>query len=1460
MSLYSSEITGIEFYVLGTHENRILSNVSVQNKELYRGSVPYADGVYDAHMGTTDNTWNCQTCHNKKQLCPGHPGSLNLRYPVQNPLCAKEILKWLRVSCFNCGEFVLPASKIPRIARNKILSEFQKIITTSKLIACPNCKTIHPLVSRDKNDDKIILLEDYGVDKKVVTEPRRLFNHTIRNILNKIPDRNVELMGKSVESHPRKFILDTIRVPPNTIRPDVKKIGGPRSSNDDVTTAIKKMVENNEIIPDVLPNVIDPTTAAKLTNMDYIYHAIIKGSSVASQKNKIVSENGAFQSIASRMPRKEGRIRTNLMGKRVRYMMRSVITCDNSLKIDEIGVPIDIAKDLQIEEIVQEYNKKHLMVFFLNGSDTYPGCSKIIRARTGETMDIKSIPKDFNLEIGDKIYRDLVNGDVMDFNRQPSLWFASIACHKIVVLDTGDTLRMNVSACILYNADFDGDCMNGIIPNSIMSRFEIENLTGFDRWFLSYQNSSAVIGVYMDGLVGMSEITRDTVRMDKFHAMRMFGQIPLYPSLTNTSYTGREIASFILPKINYTNNKPSMYSEGFAPYIKYSPNEIKVKIVNGQITSGVLDKSSIGQSSASGIFKNIAAEFGPIKALETVYHLQQLATTYLYNGGFTVSVEDLIITEEAEQEIQEITTEMIAKCGLITTSLDEGKIIPPIGLTTEETYEAMQINNLNATDSVLEPILKCLNPNNGLYKLISIGSKGSNDNFRSISSFIGQLKIDGKRMPHLFGHARTLPYFPRFDPSVASRGFISSSYKKGLNMPEFIIGAMDNRVQLINNALKTSVTGEESRKGIKNMESTIVDNFRCARKDSGIVQILYGEDGIDPRKLEDITIPTIRLNNEEIKIYHTSASKFGAKFNNKTVQQLLDAEYEQILIDRDTFRQAAIKQEKFTANYGEARALFSDKVQVPVNFKRIIDNVTAISISSKSSSSKIDKATAKAVTKGGAKSDTKSDAKLMTEVNPVEMIERIASFLKHLPYAFLNEFQEEVRGYIPQYMSSSMTLFNIVFRSYVNSYTVTTQSLTPLMLDNILAKIKLTFRQSLIDYGTSVGIIAAQSLSAPFMQSVLDSKHKAGLSGKKTKGVKRYKEIVGAKPTEKMISPSMLLFVKPEFESDESKCRSIANHIEMLPFRRFVDLAQCFFEEYENIIHPAYITENKLISDYHKYSSVSKPSDLTKWCLRYELSRNQMLFKTMKLETIVIKLSEVFKNIFWVHSPENADKIVIRGYLRSSKIKKALSADYLEELNEEIMSTTIRGINGILSANIEAKVRNNINPDGSIEESKNTWVITTDGTNVSSLMESNDIDIYNIQTDSIREVAHMYGIEAARLLIAFELKDIISKQAHRHYMSYADEMTYTGNVTSIERSGLNIREPNSSLLRMATGAPVEIIQNVGINNTTDKIHGVSGPLMVGRVPYYGTLYNAFHINEQFVETHTKSIEQILEDL
>jgi DNA-directed RNA polymerase II subunit RPB1 len=559
---------------------------------------------------------------------------------------------------------------------------------------------------------------------------------------------------------------------------------------------------------------------------------------------------------------------------------------------------------------------------------------------------------------------------------------------------------------------------------------------------------------------------------------------------------------------------------------------------------------------------------------------------------------------------------------------------------------------------------------------------------------------------------------------------------------------------------------------------------------------------------------------------------FDDVLRNPQLKHKLDREFSIIKQDRDNYRDIFMNVEHVYAD-----KVLSNRTTSSVQVKRIVDDIIY-------------------------------DFRLIKKkpFNPVQVIAEIDKFCENLPYIYLNDIQEKRQGNIPEKYTIAMKITLILIRCYLNTSFMLKNNISFEMLKLIIDKIKIIITGAMIEYGTGVGILAAQSMSEPMSQYIISSHHRSGAAGgagdTQTDTLTRSKELLTAKSTEKMKNTSMSVFVKPEYEDDIVKVNEIANNIESMSIGRFVDNLQIFFEEYKKPVHPKYKHEVKMIMDYEDHNqNMVPPGDLINWVIRFELNKVTMILKNMDLETIIFGIHKAFPLLYVVYNFENDDFIIIRCYIRNVLFKKnyLIKQQDIEDLKDSIMNVGIRGISGVSSTFVKKTSKSIVADDGSIQ-SKPYYMITTTGTNLSTLLENNTLDKTKCFSNSIREIEAIYGIEAARQKMRIEFEKIVPGISQSHYTIYADEMSISGRITGINKSGLDKRESKNILLRTSYSFMTQVLKSASINGKNNKIYGMSAPLMVGRTPKVGTTYNSVIVDYDFVKKNTHNIASIVDDL
>lgn len=1428
-----SNVQSVEFYVLGSEDAEKDSSVKVTDSSFFSKGVPVDSGLYDRRLGTDRSTWKCLTCYQNKKGCPGHSGHAKSNYPLQNPLFAKEILKWLKVICHSCGKFVIKSDfiNLKSFPIDKILSEFTKKVRSGndKYRQCINCGEEHPWVISDDEYGTLLFSEYY--QKGIKNQPYKtqpLYNHQIQKIFNKITDEQCLLMGIPLVSHPKKLILDNFVISSTVIRPEISRIGGNRSTMADTTNSLKTIIELNNSIPREIPDEIDKKLQNILILIDLAFLEMIKGTNVNSTGLKLMTNtNKMSMSLSQRLPTKGGRFRGNLTGKRTTKMGRSVITGDPSLNLNEVGLPEMLCRGISIPTTVRPWNKHFLTKCFENGIEHYPGCVKITRIIDGDDYYIDKLPKNYTLQDGDIVHRHAVDGDQVCFNRQPSLWWCSITALKIRVVE-GLTLRINPILCVLFNADFDGDESNIIFLDDIEAQIEASLLSSPYQWFISYQNSLPMMGLFQDSIIGASEMTKNDINIHPFWAMKMINKCVNYDNdivLDKKSVNSRDLISNFIPDVSFS-KKAKFYKPEFEKYIKYKDNEINVVIKNGVLIQGVLDKSTIGQNADGGLFHTIYGQFGAAISLNCMFNLQQIFDAFLLFKGFTFGFGDIIPNVDVEKQIKIEIDKNIQNSLDFSEKYNNGDIIPPVGISKEEFYEDQQMEILSHGDELIEPVIKNIDfENNNLFKAILCGSKGNLPNLLSIHGAKGSIGVGGSRIKEELLD-RTSIYYPRFDDNPKSKGYDTSNFSKGIDPETFFFSSLETRHDLIEISLGTAVGGTMNRNGTKNLEDIIISHKYGAVKKRRMVQPLCGETGIDPRKMKSVKFPTIMISDKEFKDnYHTKISSLHKRYQNKNVQKILDDEFKTLSEDRKHYRDIFLRIE--SENF---KKILSNKVRLPVDIVRIIKNTKSLTN---------DK-------------DFKKEG-----VDPIQAIELMGKVNETLESTFQN-------GEIPDHITKSITLLMISLRSYLSTSNLIKRGITLDMLNVILKQVSNNLKSAFMAPGSMYGVIAAQCISQPVTQYFLDAKHRSGLKKAKTSIATRFEEIIKNKPTEEMDNPQMYLTPRDEYKYNEDTVKTIASHIEMLNLNNFIIEDECFIEVLGG--DTKYPEDKQMVKQFIDDTRIMAPipTNLTKWCIRYTLDTDKLIIKDMNLRTIYLKLVDKFPDIYVVYNPVIGDKnSIFKIYFRNTFFKKdQVSNEYtIKDISNKIRQVTLRGVDGIISTSVVDMIHSNVIDDGSISMDK-YYIIETNGTNMSKIMENEYLNPYKCYSTSIRENEQIFGIGAARNKIVSELKSIIDDSSNIEYITvYADEMSYKYKITSIQRAGLGKREQNKVLQRASFGSPIQVLQNAAINGQIDAVDSsISSEMIMGTCPKFGTNYSEISINHKQVAEMTKSSLDILDNL
>jgi DNA-directed RNA polymerase subunit A' len=431
-------IESVNFGVLSPEEIEKYAVIEVTKAETYENGVQVEEGLFDTRMGVIEEGLRCGTCMQKSMECPGHFGYIRLAKPVYNVLFMETIKGIMSVICNKCSKLLVDKSKLKlgNISSKHRLRLIKKHLGAKKLV-CEHCKAIQPKYEIDSGSNRLM----YKYENEENRE-KLLAEYTL-NVLKRLADSDIEYLGFSPKySRPEWFIFVNLPVPPPAIRPSVRRLDNSKQE-DDLVAAFMNIINKN--------NTLKKKLETKTKSIEEFIHLLFMGialmidNSVKVANLKMIYQGGKpIKSLKERLSSKGGRLRQNLMGKRVDFSGRTVISADPNISLEEVGTPYEIAMNLTFPERVTLANIDEMYRLIQNGPTKYPGANVLIQ--NGISRQIEFIKEEIILEPGDIVERHLMNGDVVLFNRQPSLHRMSMQGHKVRVMPF-KTFRMNLSAC-----------------------------------------------------------------------------------------------------------------------------------------------------------------------------------------------------------------------------------------------------------------------------------------------------------------------------------------------------------------------------------------------------------------------------------------------------------------------------------------------------------------------------------------------------------------------------------------------------------------------------------------------------------------------------------------------------------------------------------------------------------------------------------------------------------------------------------------------------------------------------------------------------------------------------------------------------------------------------------------------------------------------------------------------------
>ena len=919
-----------------------------------------------------------------------------------------------------------------------------------------------------------------------------------------------------------------------------------------------------------------------------------------------------------------------------------------------------------------------------------------------------------------------------------------------------------------------------------------------------------MIGVYQDTLVGSYRLTQPGIKFTRREFMNLMmwnkrfdGNMPVARSIEDGKerWTGQQVLSELLSHINiemgnklFDSDKDSKESDNY------------VKIVQGNIEQGVID-GDIYMKPSKGIIHVTYNDYGPKDTIALLDALQNTIENFLVLNGFSVGISDLIADDDTKKAIDANIQERKKQIEQVILQVHLDLFDNNTGKTNQQEFEDQVFGILNqATSDAGSLGQKSLSSENRLLAMVRSGSKGEPLNVAQMMACLGQTAIEGKRVPYGFTD-RTLPHYKKYDDSAEARGFIESSFIRGLTPQEFFFHAMSGREGLIDTAVKTADTGYIQRQLIKSMEDLTVQHDGTVRDaNNNIVQYHYGEDGINPTKIETQSLPIGKLSQEEIKTQFGMVGVDWATVLKDGVIRDNDSELITEYVNDLLFDQRMMVEGVF-----QSKSLDSGSVFAPVNLARwILNTKTRFAL----------KATEK------------------TDLTPAYVLDGIKKIITRThPY---------------HKIWCALLRFHLAPHKLIVKERFTKEA-----FEMLIEIIVLTHMKSWVQPGDQVGIVAAQSIGEPATQMTLNTFHQAGVASKSavTRGVPRLRELL--KVTQNPKASSLTIALKPEYRTNKDKAREVVQDLELTVLRNITNKVAIYWDEKDD---DTVVEADKDLMKFYKLFEEGLMADegieeaWSKWVLRLELNREEMFSRNISIQEVVTVIKNTWSNdINVVYSDYNSDKLVMRIRLPNKERQDKDTASQLDDFtnlkkfqNKLLNSIVIRGLPGIKAVTFRNDKQLVESVDGKYEQVEQ-YVLDTDGSNFIKVMNHPAVDGTRLYSTNVWDVYEVLGIEATRAILYNEINGLFESVGvnYRHLCLLCDVMTRFGKLMSIDRYGIN-KNDIGTLAKASFEETEKILLKAALFGEVDPVTGVSANIMMGQPIRGGTAFSQVLMDDQML--------------
>lgn len=914
-----AEVEEIFFTIYSTEEIKAVAVTQVVN-----GLSSGPGSVYDPQMGPTDHSMVCSTCCRDFLECPGHPGYIELPEPILHPLLIRTVIMVLNSVCNNCGGLLISPDEIREKGLHRTTGP-ARLAAIEKASIGMSCRH-----DRKEGDRPCLRNPSFKTNKSIETnqiiyeyvaegekKENSLTAQEVLEILDTISLEDAALLGYANGAHPRRMIMEVLMVIPPVARPPEEGDGKYRDSS--LTGMYIDIIRHVNALRDALNAVQGKTSdessrqkgERKKPRSDVIEK--LRADLFIRIKHFINNTDGWYSvnkkpyvSITELVQGKEGLVRKNMSGKRVDFSARTVLSPDPSLAFGQISVPKWMAPVMTPRVRVNRYNRAELQNLLEKGRITYITFKEKTEGEEGKTPQAQlagtrlqvteKYKSTYTLRDGDSVERWLQDGDIVIFNRQPTLHKYSFMGYRAVLRDQ-KTFGLHISYTTPLNADFDGDEGNIHVIQVLDARAEAEQLMSVRNCLINAQSNKPTMGIVFNGPIAAMLMTRpETIvspgdffdalsymthrehlatleaRMEKYNipyvtpvqvgtrhfVVRDGNQITLVLHEDRWAIPQRDPETGVI--LNHEYPDPTEVQEepvlenhftGRALFSALLPEDLVyegsngVIIQEGVLTNGIITRAHIGPERGSII--HVMAMNYPIGRItdfltDASYILDRWLSEYGYSIGISSClIEDPEFNKQVQKQIDR-ARKLIAAMGAQ----------PEDPLEVERWEEQILAYVGGPADAITKKLQQTLPKDNALNIATLSGAKGKISNLIQIAVFVGQQHIGGTRpKAQMTYETRCLPWFRPGEETLESRGFCTASFLSGLTPSQMYFHQQAAREGLMGTAVTTADTGFMHRKAVKTFQDVKTSYDGSVRNvDKTIFEYVYGDDGFAPDRLQ----------------------------------------------------------------------------------------------------------------------------------------------------------------------------------------------------------------------------------------------------------------------------------------------------------------------------------------------------------------------------------------------------------------------------------------------------------------------------------------------------------------------------------------------------------------------------------------------------------------------------------